>query len=115
MSSILPLNCLPRRRLLEVLAAGAVLAPLGACSENAATGRRQLVLVSDEMLAQLSEQAWRDLQAQTPRVDDTRVQQRLEAIGQGVVNIVGINIIALHQDAPNNPQLYISECTVPRG
>ncbi|MBY0567158.1 MAG: M48 family metallopeptidase [Hyphomonadaceae bacterium] len=91
MNSILPLNRLSRRRLLEVLAAGAVIAPLvGACSENVATGRQQLVLVSDEMLAQLSEQAWRDLQRQTPRVGDTRVQQRLEAIGRGVADASGL-------------------------
>ncbi len=90
MNLIRPLSRLSRRRLLEVLAAGAVLAPLGACSENAATGRRQFVIVSDEMLAQLSEQAWQDLLAQTPRVDDARVQRRLEAIGQSVADASGL-------------------------
>lgn len=105
MISILPLNCLPRRRFLEVLAAGAVLAPLGACSENAATGRRQLVLVSDEMLAQLSEQAWRDLQAQTPRVNDARMQRRLEAIGQGVADASGLTNVNWEFVAFESPEV----------
>ncbi|ANP45693.1 M48 family metallopeptidase [Candidatus Viadribacter manganicus] len=90
MSLMHRLNSLPRRRLLQVLGAGAVLAPLGACSENLATGRRQLVLVSDEMLAQLSHQAWLDLQAQTPRVEDERIQQRLGAIGRAIADASGL-------------------------
>lgn len=103
MHSIRPFSRLSRRRVLEVLAAGAVLAPLGACSENAATGRRQFVLVSDEMLEQLSQQAWADLLAQTPRVGDSAMQRRLEAIGQRVAeasNLQNVNWEFVAFDSP---------------
>ncbi|MBY0564058.1 MAG: M48 family metallopeptidase [Hyphomonadaceae bacterium] len=103
--SLVPLNRVSRRRLLEVLAAGAVLAPLGACSENAATGRRQFVLVSDEMLEQLSQQAWAELMTQTPRVSDSGVQRRLEAIGQRVADASGLQNVNWEFVAFDSPEV----------
>ena len=51
-----------RRELLTGLATGSVLAFSGAavsgCATNQALGRRQLLLVSDEQLAQLAAQSW---------------------------------------------------------
>lgn len=78
---------LSRRTLLAALASGAALA---ACSENPATGRSQFMLVTDEQLAQLSAQAWRDLKAQTPVSGDSAAQKRLEAIGRRVVDASGL-------------------------
>lgn len=66
-----------------MLAAGAT-ALLAACSENPSTGRRQLVLASDEMLAELSAQAWRDALTKMPRAQDARLQRSLERIGTRV-------------------------------
>lgn len=80
---------LNRRTLFTALAAGAVIAVAPGCSENAATGRSQLVLVSDEQLAQMSAGAWADVQAKTPRVEDPRIQRRLEQIGARVAEASG--------------------------
>jgi len=46
-----------RRNLIAALSAGVV---VGACSDNPATGRSQFVLISDEELAALGREAWRD-------------------------------------------------------
>jgi predicted Zn-dependent protease len=70
-----------RRDLLKALSAGLV---LGACSENPATGRRQLSLVSDEALAALGQEAWADALARMPKVNDRAMQARLERIGEAV-------------------------------
>lgn len=48
---------LSRRNLIATLSAGLV---VGACGDNPVTGRSQLVLVSDEELAALGSEAWRD-------------------------------------------------------
>lgn len=72
---------LSRRGLLLMLSAGAV---VGACSENAATGRRQFSLVSDEALAGLGAEAWRDALARMPRVESRAMQARLERIGAAI-------------------------------
>jgi predicted Zn-dependent protease len=77
---------LSRRTLLAGLSGVVVLA---ACSENAATGRRQFVLVSDEQLAGLGAQAWADLKRQTPVSSDASVQDRLARIGQRVADASG--------------------------
>ncbi|HEX8902947.1 M48 family metallopeptidase [Vitreimonas sp.] len=70
-----------RRDLLKALSAGLV---VGACSENPATGRRQLSLVSDEALAALGQEAWADALARMPKVNDRAMQARLERIGEAV-------------------------------
>lgn len=75
-----------RRGILALLAAGISLA---ACSENAATGRNQFVVASDEALAEMADQAWADLRRQTPRSSDPQMQARLERVGWRIVEAAG--------------------------
>lgn len=74
---------LSRRNLFCLLSAGAL---ISACSENPATGRRQLSLVSDAQLAGLGEAAWQDALARMPRVADRAARARLERIGTAVAS-----------------------------
>jgi predicted Zn-dependent protease len=80
----------PRRRviggLFGALTAGGALA---ACSENPATGRRQLAFIPDEQLAQLGEAAWRDALSKMPRAESPALQARLARIGDAVVQASG--------------------------
>lgn len=78
-----------RRRMLQAIAGASGLGVLAACSDNAATGRSQLILVDDAQLAQMSERAWADLKAQTPILRDAGAQRRLEAIGTRVADASG--------------------------
>lgn len=75
-----------RRNLLAMLASGAALA---ACSENAQTGRSQFAVVPDDALLQMADQAWADLKAQTPVVQDAAMQARLERVGRRIVAASG--------------------------
>lgn len=69
---------LTRRGLLTALTA----ASLAGCSQNAATGRRQLVVVSDSQLAQMADASWRQIVAQAPPLRDAAIQARLARIGR---------------------------------
>lgn len=83
--------CLSRRGVLAGLGAlplGA--ASLAACSENAATGRRQLVLVDDGQLAGLADQAWDEIAAKIPPVRDPAAHARLARIGDPLVKASGL-------------------------
>ena len=80
---------LSRRNLLGLLGGGAIVA---ACSENAATGRRQFVLVSDDQLAALGEAAWRDALTQLPRVANRRLEERLVRIAERVVATSDVSV-----------------------
>lgn len=62
---------------------------LAGCSENAETGRRQLVFVDDAMLASFADQAWDQVAAQTPPVRDPQVQARLARIATPLVQASG--------------------------
>ncbi|MBY0566619.1 MAG: M48 family metallopeptidase [Hyphomonadaceae bacterium] len=77
---------LSRRNLIATLSAGLA---VGACSDNPATGRSQLVLVSDEELAALGSEAWRDALQRLPRADDAAMKRRLARIGQNVAALSG--------------------------
>lgn len=79
---------LSRRNLLAGLGASALVV---GCSENAATGRSQFLLVSDEQLAQLSAQAWADVRRQFPPSQDARAQARLDEIGRRVADASGLS------------------------
>ena len=72
---------LSRRGLLGALTA----VGLAGCSENAATGRRQLVVVSDGQLSEMADASWAQITAQTPPVRDRSVQDRLARIGRPLV------------------------------
>jgi predicted Zn-dependent protease len=77
---------LSRRTLLASLTGGLV---LSACSENATTGRSQLLLVSDEQLRTLGAEAWADLKRHTPISEDANAQSRLARIGTRVAQAAG--------------------------
>ena len=69
---------LSRRGLMAALAA----AGLAGCSQNAETGRRQLVVVSDAQLVEMANASWGQIVAATPPVRDPAVQARLARIGR---------------------------------
>ncbi|MFN3584785.1 M48 family metallopeptidase [Phenylobacterium sp.] len=77
--------CFSRRGLLTGLGA----LSLAACTENAATGRSQLVLVDDGQLSAMADQAWREIAAKVPPVRDPAVQARLARIGAPLVKAAG--------------------------
>ncbi len=79
-------GALSRRSLMALLAGGAALA---ACSENEATGRSQFAVVPDEQLAQMADQAWAELKAQTPAAADPAMQARLARVGEKVAKASG--------------------------
>jgi predicted Zn-dependent protease len=72
---------LDRRSLVSLALAGALSAPLIACSENPATGRSQFVLVSDAMLERMAAQSWADILRSVPRSSEPEAQRRLTGIG----------------------------------
>jgi len=80
------LQPMTRRSAFALLTAGAAVA---ACNENPVTGRAQLVLVDDAMLAQLGEQAWRDALSKMPRTQSPALQAKLERIGARIVDASG--------------------------
>ena len=80
-----PGHHLSRRGLLAGLAA----APVLGCSENDATGRNQLILVSDAQLAGLGDQAWDEFNSATPRLRDPAAQARVAAVGSAIARATG--------------------------
>jgi len=78
------LTAISRRKILAIAGASAVVA---ACSDNPATGRRQFVLVSDDELAALGQEAWRDALQRLPRATDQTMQRRLQGIGERVAQV----------------------------
>lgn len=78
--------CLSRRGVLAALAGAAV----AGCSENSATGRRQLVFVDDRQLAAMADQAWGQLARRYPPVPDAAVQARLARIARPLVQASGL-------------------------
>jgi predicted Zn-dependent protease len=80
------LTPITRRNLVAALAGGAVLA---GCQENADTGRKQFVVVSDAQLAELSATAWADLKAQEPIWANREAQARLQRVGEKIAAASG--------------------------
>ncbi len=78
-----------RRDLVSGLAAGTVFAFAGGCVENPALGRRQMLLVTDEQLAQLSGSTWTQLRQQERVSRDATMNRRLQAVGDRVVMASG--------------------------
>ncbi|WP_421936905.1 M48 family metallopeptidase [Phenylobacterium sp.] len=64
-------------------------AGLAGCSENAATGRRQLVLVDDAQLVSFADQTWNEVVAKVPPVADPAAHARLARIGAPLVKAAG--------------------------
>lgn len=80
-----------RRQLLQGMAAGTVVAFAGTgCSTNPVTGRDQLILVSDQQLAQMGLQTWQALLADAELQEETAAPTtELREIGNRVVNAAG--------------------------
>lgn len=78
-------RCASRRVFLGGLAA----AGLAACTENAQTGRSQLVLVSDAQLKALADAAWAEVTAKIPPVADPAAHAELARIGGPLVAASG--------------------------
>lgn len=64
-------------------------AGLAGCSENAATGRKQLVLVDDAQLVSFADQTWNEVVAKVPPVADPAAHARLARIGAPLVRAAG--------------------------
>lgn len=96
---------LDRRGLLKAALSGALASPLLACSENAATGRRQFVVVTDDMLAQLSAQSWADILANVPRSDDRGAQRMLQRIGAAVADAAALTDVAWEFVVFDSPEI----------
>ncbi len=82
---------LDRRALVQLGLAGGLGGLLAACSENPATGRRQLVVISDDMLARMAAQSWADILASTPRSGDAAAQRRLSQVGARIADAAGLS------------------------
>jgi predicted Zn-dependent protease len=92
--------CFSRRGLLAGL--GALC--LAACTENAATGRSQLVLMDDGQLSAMADQAWREIAAKVPPVRDPAVQARLARIGAPLVKAAGREDLAWSFTVLDSPE-----------
>jgi predicted Zn-dependent protease len=78
-----------RRDILMGLAAGSIL-PIAGCAENAALGRSQFIVISDNQLMQLSDAAWRDSLGTERVLRDPGYQRRVDRVGQRVVQASGL-------------------------
>ena len=68
---------------------GLVTIGISGCSENAATGPRQLVVVDDRQLVVLADQAWAEITAKVGVVRDRAAQARLARIGRRLAAVSG--------------------------
>lgn len=81
-----------RRAVLRGLVLGGV-APglvLGACSENAATGRSQFVVIGEDQMADIAARQWTDLKRQTPAARDPALQARVTEVGRRIAAVSGL-------------------------
>ncbi len=76
--------------MLGALTAGVAFAPLLACSDNAATGRKQFVVVPDALLAQLSAQSWAEIKRSVPQSEDSGAKARLTRVGAALADASGL-------------------------
>ncbi len=84
------LSVLGRRDLLRGAAAGALALTVGACTTvNPETGEDQFIIISEAELQQASLQAWGQQLQQERTWNNRAAQQRLERVGQRIVNAAG--------------------------
>lgn len=80
---------LTRRTFLQGLAAGSVVA-LSGCVDNPSLGRSQLILISDDELAAMSDGTWSQItQEYRPRRNSAE-GRRVERVGQRIVEVAGM-------------------------
>lgn len=77
-----------RRQLVAGLAAGSVVAISG-CANNAHLGRSQLLLVSNDQLAEMSKLTWTQLNKQEDFLKGTSFNRRVEEVGKRIVDRSG--------------------------
>lgn len=81
---------LDRRRLFAMIAGGVVATGLSACEENSSVGRRQLILVSDEQLQELTAKVWADMKGKTPQSRDPALVGPVREVGRRVADVSGL-------------------------
>ncbi|MFP3942373.1 MAG: M48 family metallopeptidase [Alphaproteobacteria bacterium] len=79
-----------RRRLVAGLAAGSVVAFTGGCAQNTALGRKQLLLVDDAQLAQLSAASWKQIREKEKISRDPELNARVRRVGQRIAAASGL-------------------------
>jgi len=79
-----------RRRLVTGLAAGTVVAFAAGCAQNTALGRRQLLLVDDAQLAQLSAASWDQIRAKEKISSDPGMNARVRRVGLKIARASGL-------------------------
>lgn len=77
------------RRAFVGLSLGALATPLAGCQYNPELGRSQLMLVSDDQMAALGDQAWKEIRSTSRRADDRAQRRRLETIGTRIADASG--------------------------
>lgn len=78
-----------RRKLVQGLAAGTIVAVAG-CARNQAIGRDQLILVSEGQIAQMASASWSALKQQTKVSRDRDLNRRLNDVGGKIVQTAGL-------------------------
>lgn len=78
-----------RRKLVQGLAAGSIVAVAG-CARNQAIGRDQLLLVSEGQIAQMAASSWTQLKRQTKISKDRTLNRRLNTVGNRIVQTAGL-------------------------
>ncbi|MBR9825698.1 MAG: M48 family metallopeptidase [Alphaproteobacteria bacterium] len=78
-----------RREMIIALAAGSAVPFMAGCADNAALGRNQLLLISDDQLMHLSDQAWSDSLSRQRVSRDPSYTRRLNRVGDRVVAASG--------------------------
>ncbi len=73
----------------RALLGGLVALTLAGCSDNARTGRRQMAFVPDEQLARMADQAWAELKASQPVLDDPVMDERLARVAAPITAAAG--------------------------
>lgn len=94
------------RRPLACLAAIMAAAGLAACAYNADLGRDQFAMVDDASLARSGEQAWAELLRTGKVSTDARMNARVNAIGQRIIESAGLanrtwDVVVFDNDTPN--------------
>jgi predicted Zn-dependent protease len=96
---------LDRRALVRAAMGGLLVTPLIACNENPATGRRQFIVVSDEMLEQMSAQTWAEIQRTAPRSQSAAAQRTIETIGKRIADSSGLSNVNWEFVAFDSPEV----------
>ncbi|MAN63003.1 MAG: peptidase M48 [Parvibaculum sp.] len=78
-----------RRKLVQGLAAGSIVAVAG-CARNQAIGRDQLLLVSEGQIAQMAASSWTQIKRQTKISQDRTLNRRLNTVGNKIVQTAGL-------------------------